>query len=209
MTTKLIIAAAVAVALVAFTMVKVSRVLGADTVKEPTAPVADKSEAKPSPLDFKMKDIDGKEVNLADYKGKVVMLINVASNCGYTKQYKGLEALYEKYKDQGFVIVGFPANNFGGQEPGSDEEIKKFCTSKFSVTFPMMSKISVKGDDKAPLYKFLTESPTAGDFAGDIGWNFTKFLVDRNGQVFARFASKTTPEDAELTGAVEKALAAK
>ena len=209
MTTKLIIAGAVVLTVVAFMMVKVSRVMGSDTVKDPSAPAADKADAKPSPLDFKMKDIDGKDVNLADYKGKVVMLINVASKCGFTKQYTGLEKLYEKYKDQGFVIIGFPANNFGGQEPGSNEEIKQFCTGKYNVTFPMMSKISVKGDDKAPLYKFLTESPTAGDFAGDIGWNFTKFLVDRNGQVFARFASKTTPEDPQLTGAVEKALEAK
>jgi glutathione peroxidase len=205
MTTKLIIAGAVVLALVAFTMVKVSRVMGADTVKDPNAAAGDKDKA--SPLDFKMKDIDGKDVNLADYKGKVVMLINVASRCGFTKQYAGLEKLYEKYKDQGFVIIGFPANNFGGQEPGSNEEIKQFCSDKYSVTFPMMSKISVKGDDKAPLYKYLTEE--TGDFKGEIGWNFTKFLVDRNGQVFARFASKTTPEDPQVTGSIEKALAAK
>jgi glutathione peroxidase len=207
MTTKLIIAVAVVLTAVAFTLVKVSRVLGSDTVKDPAAPAADKADAKPSPLDFKMKDIDGKDVNLADYKGKVVMLVNVASRCGFTPQYKGLEALYKKYSDQGFVIIGFPANNFKSQEPGSNEEIKQFCSEKYNVTFPMMSKISVKGDDKAPLYKYLTED--TGDFKGDIGWNFTKFLVDRNGQVFARFASKTTPEDAQVTGAIEKALAAK
>jgi glutathione peroxidase len=164
---------------------------------------------KSGPLQFVVKDIDGKDVNLADYKGKVVMIVNVASKCGFTPQYKALEAVYEKYKDQGFVIIGFPANNFKSQEPGSNEEIKQFCSDKYNVTFPMMSKISVKGDDKAPLYKFLTEEPTAGDFKGDISWNFNKFLVDRNGQVFARFASPTKPDDAQVTGAIEKALAAK
>jgi glutathione peroxidase len=206
MTTKLIIVVAAVVALVGFAMVKVQRVMGSDTVKDPTQ-ASDKD--KPSPLDFKVKDIDGKDVNLADYKGKVVMIVNVANKCGFTPQYKALEAVYEKYKDQGFVIIDFPANNFKSQEPGSNEEIKQFCSDKYNVTFPMMSKISVKGDDKAPLYKFLTEEPTAGDFKGDISWNFNKFLVDRNGQVFARFASPTKPDDAQVTGAIEKALAAK
>jgi glutathione peroxidase len=209
MTTKIIAAVAIVAALVVFTMVKVQKVMGSDTVKDPSAPASDKADAKASPLDFKMKDIDGKEVNLADYKGKVVMLVNVASKCGFTPQYKALESTYEKYKDQGFVIIGFPANNFHAQEPGSDADIKKFCTDKYNVTFPVMSKISVKGEDKAPIYKFLTESPTAGDFAGDISWNFNKFLVDRNGQVFARFASPTKPDDAQVTGAIEKALAAR
>ncbi len=206
MITKILIAATLVVAVALFTIVKVQKVMGSDTVKDPTA-TADKD--KPSPLDFKVKDIDGKDVNLADYKGKVVMIVNVASKCGFTPQYKALEAVYEKYKEQGFVIIGFPANNFKSQEPGSDDEIKKFCTDKYNVTFPMMSKISVKGEDKAPLYKFLTEEPTAGDFKGDISWNFNKFLVDRNGQVFARFASPTKPDDAQVTGAIEKALAAK
>ena len=174
-----------------------------DVIKEPT-----KMAAKGSPLDFKVKTIDGKEQNLSDYKGKVVLFVNVASKCGLTPQYTALESLYEKYKDQGFVIVGFPANNFGSQEPGTNEEIKQFCTSKYNVTFPMMSKISVKGDDKHPLYKFLTEGKAGDDFAGDIEWNFAKFLVDRNGNVMARFASKTTPDSPQLTGAIEKALAA-
>ena len=204
MITKILIAATLLVAVALFTIVKVQKVMGSDTVKDPTA-TADKD--KPSPLDFKVKDIDGKDVNLADYKGKVVMIVNVASKCGFTPQYKALEAVYEKYKEQGFVIIGFPANNFKSQEPGSDDEIKKFCTDKYNVTFPMMSKISVKGEDKAPLYKFLTEEPTAGDFKGDISWNFNKFLVDRNGQVFARFASPTTPDDEQVTGDIEKALA--
>src|SRR5215208_8406995 len=147
-----------------------------DVIKEPT-----KMAAKASPLDFKVKTIDGKEQKLSEYKGKVVLFVNVASKCGLTPQYKGLEALYEKYKDQGFVILGFPANNFGSQEPGTNEEIKQFCTSKYDVTFPMMSKISVKGDDKHELYKFLTEGAAGKDFAGDVEWNFAKFLVDRNG----------------------------
>lgn len=170
---------------------------------------------KPSPatqpagvLAFPAKDIDGNDADLSQYRGKVVLLVNVASKCGYTKQYAGLEELYEKYKDRGLVVIGFPANNFGGQEPGSNDEIKTFCTSKFNVTFPMMAKISVKGDDINPLYKYLTEQPTAGDFGGEIGWNFTKFLVDRSGNVYARFGSKTTPEDPAVTAAVEKGLAA-
>ena len=174
-----------------------------DVIKEPT-----RMAAKGSALDFKVKTIDGKEQDLSAYKGKVVLMVNVASKCGLTPQYKGLEALYEKYKDQGFVIIGFPANNFGAQEPGTNEEIKQFCTAKYNVTFPMMSKISVKGEDKHPLYKFLTEGKAGEDFAGDIEWNFAKFLVDRNGNVIARFASKTTPDSPQLTAAIEKALAA-
>ena len=184
---------------------RVNIILGKDIIHEPSAKP---TTAPASPLAFTMKDIDGKDVNLADYKGKVVLLVNVASKCGFTPQYEGLEALYTKYKDQGFVIIGFPANNFHSQEPGTDEQIKAFCTSKYNVTFPMMSKISVKGDDQHPLYKFLTEPATDGEFAGEIGWNFTKFLVDRNGVVMARFATKTTPQDPTVTGAIEKALAA-
>ena len=117
--------------------------------------------------------------------------------------------MYKKFADRGFVILGFPANDFNGQEPGSDEEIKQFCSSKYDVTFPLMSKITVLGDGKAPLYKFLTEKPTAGDFAGEIGWNFNKFLVDRNGNLIARYNSKTKPDDAQVTGEIEKALDAK
>jgi glutathione peroxidase len=181
-----------------------------NVVKEPTKEPAVADKPKPaSPLDFAVKDIDGKDVKLDQYKGKVVMIVNVASNCGFTKQYKGLEALYKKYADQGLVVVCFPANDFGHQEPGTNEEIKTFCTSKFDVTFPMMAKIVVLGDEKAPLYKFLTEKPTAGDFAGEIGWNFTKFLVDRNGNLIARWASQTTPEDKQVGDEIEKALAAK
>jgi glutathione peroxidase len=188
----------------------VRNIFAAGVVHNPTtAPVLRTSTQPVSPLDFVVKDIDGKEVNLSDYRGKVVMIVNVASRCGFTPQYTALESIYNKYAAQGFVILGFPANNFNHQEPGEDLEIKTFCSSKYSVTFPMMSKISVKGDDKAPLYKFLTEDPTAGDFKGDIAWNFTKFIIDRNGNVIARFASATKPDDSKVTTVIEKALAAK
>jgi glutathione peroxidase len=150
--------------------------------------------------EFTLNSIDGKPAPLSAYQGKVVLIVNVASRCGFTPQYAGLEALYEKYKDRGFVILGFPANNFGAQEPGTNEEIKTFCSSKYNVTFPMYSKISVKGDDKAPLYQFLTAT------GAEIQWNFTKFLVDQNGKVIARFEPKVTPESSEVAEAIEKAL---
>jgi glutathione peroxidase len=156
--------------------------------------------------DFTMKSIDGQPVSLKSYSGKVVMLVNVASKCGFTPQYAALEALYEKYKDRGFVIVGIPANNFGSQEPGTNEEIKKFCSNKYNVTFPMMSKVSVLGDDKTPLYQFLTDKSRDPQFGGDIQWNFTKFLFDRNGNAVARFEPKVTPDSAEVQAAVESAL---
>jgi glutathione peroxidase len=151
--------------------------------------------------EFDLNSIEGKPAPLSAYKGKIVLMVNVASRCGFTPQYKGLEALYEKYKDQGFVIAGFPANNFGSQEPGTNEEIKTFCSSKYNVTFPMYSKISVAGTDKAPLYEYLTS--TGG---GEVKWNFTKFLVGRDGKVIARFESKVDPESPEMVAAVEKAL---
>jgi glutathione peroxidase len=180
-------------------------------VKDPTtAPPAKADASTPaSPLEFTVKDIDGKDQNLASYKGKVVMMVNVASKCGNTPQYEGLEALFKKYQDKGLVIVGFPANNFGGQEPGTEADIKQFCTSKYNVTFPMMSKISVKGADTAPLYAWLTGEKTNPEFAGDVTWNFGKFLVDRNGNVMARFDPGTKPNDPKVVGAIEKALAAK
>src|SRR5665213_2813639 len=153
------------------------------------------------PLDFTVTNIDGQPTDLSQYKGKVVLIVNVASKCGFTPQYAGLEALYKKYQDQGFVILGFPANNFKSQEPGTNAEIKQFCTGKYNVTFPMMAKISVKGDGKAPLYQYLTEAPTA-KFPGDITWNFNKFLVGRDGQVIARYTSKVKPTDDEIDGAV-------
>ena len=155
-----------------------------------------------SPLDFKVKDIDGKDYDLAQLKGKVVLIVNVASRCGYTPQYKGLESLYEADKDKGLVIVGFPANNFKGQEPGTNEEIKAFCSSKYNVSFPMMSKISVKGDDIHPIYKQLT------DAKGQVTWNFNKFLIGKDGKLIEHFDSKVKPDDAKLTGAIDKALSA-
>jgi glutathione peroxidase len=154
---------------------------------------------------FTLNSIDGKPTPLADYKGKVVLIVNVASQCGYTPQYSALEAIYEKYKDRGFVIVGFPANNFGAQEPGTNEEIKTFCSRKYNVTFPMYAKISVKGSDQAPLYAYLTKETGKG-IAGEIQWNFTKFLVDRNGNVVQRFEPAVTPDSTEVTTAVEKQL---
>jgi glutathione peroxidase len=162
-----------------------------------------------SPLDFKMKAIDGKEVNLGDYKGNVVLIVNVASKCGLTPQYEGLEALYEKYGKDGLVVLGFPANEFGKQEPGTDVQISEFCTAKYGVKFPMFSKIVVKGDGQHPLYQFLTDEDTNPKYAGDISWNFEKFLVDRNGKVVARFAPRTTPDSAEVTKAIEAEIAKK
>jgi glutathione peroxidase len=154
---------------------------------------------------FTLNSIDGKPTPLADYKGKVVLVVNVASQCGYTPQYSALESIYEKYKDQGFVILGFPANNFGSQEPGTNAEIKNFCSTKYSVTFPMFSKVSVKGDDTTPLYQFLTQKANPA-VAGEIKWNFTKFLVDRKGHVVARFEPAVTPDSPEVVAEVEKLL---
>ena len=159
--------------------------------------------------EFTMKALDGAPTPLARFKGKVMLIVNVASECGYTYQYEGLQALYMKYKDRGLVIAGFPANNFGGQEPGTDVEIGAFCKSKFGVTFPMFSKISVAGDDKAPLYQFLTDKKANPKTGGEIPWNFTKYLVDRNGKVLARFDPPVEPDSKELTSAIEAALAAK
>ena len=167
------------------------------------------SAKSPSILDFKMKDIDGKDVKLKKYKGNVLLVVNTASKCGYTPQYEGLESTFEKYKGQGFYVLGFPANNFGGQEPGTEAEIKEFCTSKYKVTFPMFAKISVKGADQDPLYAYLTSKETNPQFAGDITWNFNKFLIDRKGHVVARFTSKDKPESEAVTQAIEKYLAEK
>lgn len=163
--------------------------------------------AENSVYDFTLNSIDGRPTPLSNFKGKVVLLVNVASRCGFTPQYAGLESLYEKYKDRGFVIVGIPANNFGGQEPGTNQEIKTFCTAKYHVSFPMMAKVSVKGSDITPLYAFLTDKNLHPDTGGDIGWNFTKFLVGPDGKVIARFDSKVEPESPKVTSAVEKALA--
>ena len=156
--------------------------------------------------EFTLNSIEGKPAPLSAYQGKVVLIVNVASRCGFTPQYAGLEALYEKYKDRGFAILGFPANNFGGQEPGTNEEIKTFCSTKYNVTFPMYSKISVKGEDQAPLYQYLTDKLANPATGGEVQWNFTKFLVDKSGKVVARFEPKVTPDSPDVAGAIEKAL---
>lgn len=150
--------------------------------------------------EFTLPSIDGKEVPLSTYKGKVVLAVNVASQCGYTPQYTGLEALYRKYKDLGLVLLGFPANNFGRQEPGTNAEIKEFCTRKYDVTFPMYGKVSVMGSDQTPLYSYLTQS------AGDVKWNFTKFLIGKDGKVIRKFDSPVKPDSPELVSAIEQAL---
>lgn len=152
--------------------------------------------------DFTMKDIYGKDKPLSDYRGKVVLAVNVASQCGYTPQYEGLEKLHEKYSAKGFVVTGFPANDFGAQEPGTDSEIATFCTSKYGVKFQMFSKITVKGSEKHPLYAFLTQAEPAGE----VKWNFEKFLIGKDGKVVGRFMSDITPESDTLVQAIEKAL---
>ncbi len=157
--------------------------------------------------EFKVKDIQGKEVDLAQYRDKVLLIVNVASKCGYTRQYKGLQALYETYGDRGLAILAFPANDFGSQEPGSNQEIAAFCTKNFGVTFDMFEKITVKGDQKAPLFGWLTSQPTEPEGAGEISWNFNKFLVAKDGTIIARYSSKVEPESETLTAAIEKALA--
>ena len=169
------------------------------------AAVAAMGYAAETVYDFTPSSINGQPAPLSAWKGKVLLLVNVASKCGYTPQYKALESTYETYKDRGLVIVGFPANNFGGQEPGSNEEIQTFCSRTYNVQFPMMSKISVKGEDQAPLYGFLTKDANPA-VAGDVKWNFTKFLVNRNGKVVARFEPAVTPDSPEVKAAIEKAL---
>lgn len=164
--------------------------------------------AADTPLAFTMDNIDGEPVELSKYKGDVVLIVNVASKCGFTPQYKDLQDVYTKYKDQGFVVLGFPANDFMGQEPGSNKEIKEFCSSKYHVTFPMFAKVTVKGDDAPPLYQYLTSKEKLDENGGAIPWNFTKFLVGRDGKVIARYGPRTKPSDAELSKAIEKALEA-
>ena len=160
-----------------------------------------------SPLyNFTVTDIDGNDVTLSEYRGKVLLIVNVASRCGYTPQYEGLQKIFEEYREMGLLVLGFPANNFGNQEPGSDEEIKEFCSLNYGVSFPMFSKISVKGADIHPLYQYLTSEETNPKFAGEISWNFNKFLVDPSGKIIARFDSKDKPESDEVVQAIEKAL---
>jgi glutathione peroxidase len=162
---------------------------------------------KPAALNFTMRTIDGQDKTLADYQGKVLVVVNVASRCGLTPQYEKLQSLHEKYAEQGLAVLGFPCNQFGGQEPGSDEEISNFCTENYNVTFDMFSKINVNGDEACDFYKYLTGLDLQPKGAGSVSWNFEKFLVDRSGKVIARFSPRTDPQGNEFVAAVEKALA--
>lgn len=160
----------------------------------------------PPVLDFTMRRIDGEPAHLADYQGKVVLIVNVASECGLTPQYEQLQKLHETYRDRGLAVLGFPANNFGGQEPGTDAQIIAFCDENFGVTFDMFSKVSVKGEDICPLYEHLTSETTNPDSAGDIQWNFEKFIISRDGRVAHRFAPRVEPDSEEVVAAIEREL---
>ena len=167
---------------------------------------ADTPTTERSVLDFTMRSIDEKEVPLSTYRGKVLLIVNVASRCGNTKQYEGLQKLYEIYRERGFEVLGFPANNFLGQEPGTNVDIKEFCSTKYGVTFPMFSKISVKGGDQHPLYRFLTSDSTNPKYSGSVKWNFQKYLINRDGEVIAKFAPGDEPMSADVVSAIEAAL---
>ncbi|MBN2326032.1 MAG: glutathione peroxidase [Candidatus Omnitrophica bacterium] len=167
--------------------------------------MADESEKEKSLYDFTMKDIDGKEVKMKDFKGNVLLIVNTASKCGYTPQYKDMVDVYKQYKKEGLVVLGFPANEFGRQEPGADKEIKEFCTLNYKVNFPMFSKVVVKGEKQNPLFRYLTTQKNP-DFTGDIKWNFEKFLIARDGRLLHRFRSKVKPTDKILKEAIEEAL---
>jgi glutathione peroxidase len=164
---------------------------------------------KPEALSFHMKSLDGKDVDLSQYQGKVVLIVNVASQCGLTPQYEQLQALHKKYKDQGLAILGFPCNQFGKQEPGTAAEIRDFCTKNYGVDFDLFAKIDVNGDGACDLYKHLTQLDTQPKGAGDISWNFEKFVLDRNGNVIARFEPKTRPDDKQVLAVLTEALEAK
>lgn len=173
-----------------------------------SAAPAQKTPKAPSALDFTVQNIDGKPVPLSHYRGKVVLIVNTASLCGNTPQYASLEKLYQTYQSKGLHILAFPANNFGQQEPGANGEIKEFCTGKYKTTFDLFSKISVKGDDQAPLYKFLTDKTTDPQFGGDIEWNFAKFVIGRSGQIVARFPAGHDPLSPDVVAAIEQQLKA-
>jgi glutathione peroxidase len=165
------------------------------------------AEEKPAALNFTVKSITGKDVNLADYQGKVLLVVNVASECGLTPQYEQLEAIYAKYADDGFVVLGFPCNQFGAQEPGTDAEIADFCTTNYKVKFPMFSKVDVNGENAAPFYKHLTALDVKPKGQGQVAWNFEKFVIGKNGEVVARFAPKTAPDALEVITTIESELA--
>ena len=182
----------------------VEPVAGADV----TAPSTPSNPSKVAPMniyDYKLESLDGKPVDMSKYKGKVLLIVNTASKCGYTKQYAGLQAISQKYKDQGLEVLGFPANNFGGQEPGNASEIGEFCQKNFGVTFDLFAKSSVKGADKSPFFTYLTEKANPAK-TGEIDWNFEKFLIGRDGTMVDRFKSAVTPEGEELTDAIETQL---
>jgi glutathione peroxidase len=187
-----------------FVAAAVALVVGLDGVQ-----VGNGQEKAMTPLAGKMKGIDGKDVDLAQFKGKVVLVVNVASRCGYTNQYKGLQELYDQFGKDGLVVLGVPSNDFGKQEPGTEEDIQKFCTANYKVTFPMTAKVEVKGANKVDLYKALTSAAPADKNGTEVGWNFEKFLIGRNGQVVARFRSGVAPESNELQGAIRAELAKK
>jgi glutathione peroxidase len=187
-------------------MAMVSGYVGPDSTNR-NAIADEKKSDTPKALSFKMKDLEGQPVDLSKYRGKVVVFVNVASKCGYTPQYKGLQAVYEKYKGKGLEIVGVPCNQFGEQEKGSNKEIRAFCTNNYKVTFDMLEKVDVKSGTACDLYKYLTSQETKPKGAGDVSWNFEKFVVGRDGQVIGRFASKVSPESDEFIGLIESALA--
>jgi glutathione peroxidase len=157
--------------------------------------------------DFTVKTLDGQEKKLAEYRGKVLLVVNVASRCGLTPQYSALESLYREYKDDGFEVLGFPCNDFAGQEPGSEAEIQAFCSTNYDVTFPLFKKVRVLGQQREPVFEYLTAQETTPDGAGDVAWNFAKFVIGKDGQVVARFSPRTAPDAPELTAAIDKALA--
>ncbi len=163
----------------------------------------------PAALNFKVQSLDGKKVDLAQYQGKVVLVVNVASKCGLTPQYKALESLYQKYNGQGLVILGFPCNQFNGQEPGTAAEIRTFCSSKYNVTFPLMAKVEVNGSGTCDLYKYLKALQAKPKGPGEISWNFEKFVIGRNGEVVARFQPRTAPDAVEVVSVIENELAKK
>lgn len=181
-------------------LVSLSLFIGCDANAELT-PLKEKSI-----YEFSMKSIDGTDVKMEDFKGKVLLAVNTASQWGNTPQYAGLQKIYEKYKDQNFVVLGFPSNDFGGQEPGSNEEIKTFCSTKYKVTFPMFAKISVSGSSKHPFYRFLTEKTTNPEHAKEVSWNFGKFLIDKTGKVIGSYEPSVAPENPDLISKIENAL---
>jgi len=188
-------------------MARVSSRPGARHRKKKTAAKTAAVPPRARALEFKLKDIEGQERDLSEFAGKVILMVNTASKCGYTPQYEALQKLYQQHEARGFVILAFPSNNFGEQEPGSNEDIKKFCSEKYQVSFPLFAKIDVKGKDICPLYKYLTGTNVGHRFGGDVKWNFTKFLINRKGQIVGRFDSKEDPLNGKkISAAIKKAL---